>query len=80
MSEISADLEATKNDISALEFITHNIRLFMVESGGEDRSDFRVDLMKWESLLSQARLLMTKIEAAKERLNNPPPTHNERKP
>lgn len=56
-SEVFQDLVNTRTDISVLEDIVDNINLFMTHSGGEDRSAFKTDLVKYKALLEQARRL-----------------------
>lgn len=65
--EIQIDLDATNKDIARLDAIVENIAAFMNDSLGEDRSFCRVDLLKYQSLASEARDLKTRIETA---LNN----------
>ena len=60
-AEVEADLNATELDIEALDRIVQNLRFFIQASHGEDRSAFRVDLLKYEALAEQARTLRTRI-------------------
>lgn len=60
--EMEADLKATHDDIERLAAIVENLRGFVLHSAGEDRSGFRMDLFKYESLLLQAQRLAVSIE------------------
>lgn len=59
--EMKADLAATQRDIEALDSIAANLRVFIYEAHGEDRSAFKVDLLKYEGLASDGRRLRKKI-------------------
>lgn len=61
LEEVQKDKEFSKTDIEALSWIVQGIERFMYNPCGENRSDFRVDLMKYESLLSEA---LTKVNSA----------------
>ena len=67
LEEIEADLANTHKDTVRLLLITVNLELFIRESGGENRSGFRRDLMKYQALLSESRALTLKIQAAKDK-------------
>lgn len=61
LEEMEGDLNATIRDISRLEIILQNIRGFIQDSHGEKRSNFHIDVMKYEALLSEAVRLREKI-------------------
>lgn len=67
--EIEEDLKNTERDIQYLQVITQALNAFIRESDGEDRSSFRIDVMKYESLLSEAYDLKRRINLAKEKFN-----------
>lgn len=62
LSEIEADFNATKRDIEALQQIVSGLNTFIAYSHKEDRSKFRIDLFKYETLLRQGRELQKTIE------------------
>lgn len=55
LEDMQQDLAWTLADKERLSAIVENIRKFIEEPGAEIRTSFRVDLMKWESLLNQAK-------------------------
>lgn len=61
-AEVEHDYAETKKDIAHLEAVTQHLRAFITETD-EVRDHFKLDLMKYETLLSQARLLLAKIES-----------------
>ena len=63
-AEIEADLAATERDIIALSNIVGGLDTFVGQTNGEDRSRFKVDRLKYQSLLSQAHGLKQKIQDA----------------
>lgn len=69
IKEVQADYAATLRDIERCAIIAANVRLFMEDSVGEDRSKFKMDVFKWEALLSQARRLRDKIQLKLEELS-----------
>ena len=64
LSDIEADMNATANDIANLAMIASCLRNFIANSKGEDRAAFKSDLFKYESLYSQAKNIMGRIEKA----------------
>lgn len=48
--EIENDLREMSVDLERLRNITVNLRAFINDSFGEDRSRYKVDLLKWESI------------------------------
>lgn len=66
IEEISSDLAATDRDIERLDRIVKNLRSFITDCGEEDRSEFKLDVMKYETLLGRARRLRTTIALAME--------------
>lgn len=62
LEEVQKDKIASGIDIMALSAIVKNLREFIHNPCGEDRSSYRVDLMKWESHLAQARFLDGRIK------------------
>lgn len=64
IEEIRADLANTESDIIALSNIVGGLDIFMTRTGGEDRHYFKVDRLKYSSLLSQAHQLKQKIQSA----------------
>lgn len=71
LDEIEADIADTKRDISCLKSITDSLRVFIYQPGSEDRSMFKVDLFKYEVLLTQGRDLLGNIIIAKDKLVHP---------
>lgn len=62
IAEVQYDLANTRRDFSRLNTIVENLKLFIKDSGGEDRSFLKPELMKFERLLVQAEQLMPQIE------------------
>jgi hypothetical protein len=62
--EAQIDLEDTQRDVKRAKIIAGNIRLFITETGqtGEDRNYLRVDLLRWEGIVSQGLRLESKIQ------------------
>lgn len=60
-SEWDADYAATEADIKRLAAIVENLDLFITQAGEEDRRRFRVDLYKWQGILSEAQRLKTQM-------------------
>ena len=60
--EIEIDLANAESDIQALSNIVGSLDVFITRNGGEDRSAFRMDRFKYQSLLSQAHSLKQKIQ------------------
>lgn len=60
-AEAEADLAATLRDVTRLSAIVDNLRLFIHDSAGENRSLYRMDLMRFEKLLDDGRNLETAI-------------------
>lgn len=63
LPEMISDCEATQRDLERLDAIIFNLELFIRDSGEEDRTGFRMDLFKYQSLRSQAFILVVKITA-----------------
>lgn len=61
LSEMQADLADTESDIVALSNIVGGLDTFISRSGGEDRSAFKSDRLKYSALLAQAHRLKDKI-------------------
>lgn len=64
LSEMQADLADTESDIVALSNIVGGLDTFITRNGGEDRSAFKTDRLKYTSLLQQAHTLKQKIQSA----------------
>lgn len=62
--EIEYDLKCTEADIARCTAIVENMRLFMTDSGGENRAYLRTDLLRWQQMLDQAKDLLPKIQQA----------------
>lgn len=60
--EAQSDLSHTQIDIQRLRSIVYNLEKFIYESGGENRSFLRGDLVKYEGLLKHAETLESKIQ------------------
>ena len=60
LTEVLNDERDSLNDIAALGQIISGLRQF-IEVSYEDRRAFRIDLMKWQGLLEQARGLHAHI-------------------
>lgn len=61
--EMIGDYTATVEDISRLGLIVEALTGFIRDAHGEDRSAFRTDLMRYESLLAHATALRLRILA-----------------
>lgn len=59
---MQADLDATCEDIDRLQAVVENLTRFITESHGEDRSRWRIDVMRFESLLGKALKLKDAIK------------------
>jgi hypothetical protein len=59
--EFDRDYANTEADIEYLTEIVKNLDLFITQSGEEDRRAFRVDLYKYQGVLSQAQTLKTQM-------------------
>lgn len=64
LSEMQADLADTESDIVALSNIVGGLDTFISRNGGEDRSTFKTDRLKYSALLAQAHRLKQKIQSA----------------
>jgi len=62
-SELQADLLAVSRDIGRLEAVVDNLRDFIQDSDGEDRSGFKLCLWKCEAALKEGQALHAKITA-----------------
>jgi len=62
--QIKLDLKATQADIRRLTAIVQNMGDFIAFPHDEDRSRFKMDLMKWETFLDVARRLEAAIKRA----------------
>jgi len=60
--EAENDLSLTLNDIDNLNLIVDGLSGFIHHSGGENRSHFRADHMRYQALLAEAKRLQVKIE------------------
>lgn len=69
-AEIERDLENTNSDILYLGNIVQGLHLFIQDNGDEDRSGFKTDLLKYETLLNHAKELRIRIQAALESKNS----------
>jgi len=69
--QMKADLASTNRDIGRLQLIVRGIEGFMKDSGDEDRSSFRMDLFKYETLLEMALKFRRLIQEAIEKRNTP---------
>lgn len=72
--ELVYAFDLTKLDIARLRAITLNLRDFIEDSGGEDRKHFEVEVSRYQSLLNQARTILSQIEvvAAERNIQLPP--------
>lgn len=57
LTEMHTDLENTKADIARLVAICKNLESFIQNSGGEDRSFLKMNLLKYRGLLASADTL-----------------------
>lgn len=64
LSEMQSDLADTESDIQALSNIVGGLNTFLTRTGGEDRSAFKLDRLKYSALLGQAHSLKQKIQSA----------------
>lgn len=64
LEEMQRDLADTESDITALSNIVGGLDTFITRNGGEDRSAFKMDRLKYLALLEQARSLKKKIQSA----------------
>jgi len=71
--EVEADLINTINDEEVCRQIASLVARFINESGGEDRSIFRKDLMKWQVLGERAADLRVKIRTKLQELKEAQP-------
>lgn len=62
LEEMKGDLSATNRDIARLISIVRHLDAFIEDSHGEDRSLFRIDLMRFRSMLSEGLELKKTIE------------------
>lgn len=62
LDECIADLNFTNADIRRLEAIVPNLEEFIMDSGGEDRSACKMDLLRYRAYLDQAKGLRLRIE------------------
>lgn len=58
---------ATKADVRRLEAIVSNLEGFILDSGGEDRSHYKMDLVRFHSDLATGKRLLARIETVLER-------------
>ena len=70
ITDVESDLASTDRDIERLDSIAAGIRTFMNDSQGEDRSAFKVDVIKYEGLAGHARRLRENIVKVKDALQN----------
>lgn len=61
---MQADLAATVRDIERLQAITDNLSKFIADSHGEDRKQYRTELLKFDVLFGHAVALRVRIEKA----------------
>ncbi len=71
LAEMQSDLAATERDIERLNAIIDNLRLFISDSAGEDRSRFKAQLFTFEGLLGLAFRLRTTITERIDQANAP---------
>lgn len=64
IQEIQTDLTNTERDIQALSNIVESLDIFIFQSGGEDRSAFKTDRLKYSALLAEACVLKSKSQSA----------------
>lgn len=64
LNEMQIDLANTESDIQALASIVGALDIFITRNGGEDRSGFKTDRLKYSALLAQAHKLKDKIQFA----------------
>ena len=62
LAEMNQDLVNTEGDIYRLRAIVANLCGFIQYSGGENRKHLRMDLFKYEAMLSEAEVLKGKIQ------------------
>lgn len=62
-ADCQADLDATHDDIERLHAVVENLTRFIQEAHGEDRRTYRIDVMRFESLLNHAQKLALVIKA-----------------
>ena len=66
--EAENDLQAIIDDVARLSLIVENMEMFIRDSGGEDRSIFKIDLLKWKAILEDGRNLIQRIQRTIEKL------------
>lgn len=62
LEEMRSDLANTYSDIEALSDIVDALKVFTTRTGGEDRSAFRMDQVKYAALLAKAEQLRDTIQ------------------
>lgn len=70
---VAADLAATERDLKRCKTIAENIEAFIEDERENDRSEFRVDLMKWEALAKAAERLADKISETLNKMTDAEP-------
>ena len=63
-AEIQKDLADSQTDIDNCRKAVEGISGFITHNGGEDRRFLRIDLVKWEGILSAGERVHKLIEAA----------------
>lgn len=61
LEEAKLDLLNTQRDYKCILSICENLETFITQSGGEDRSKYKLDLFRYKALLQQATELEIKI-------------------
>lgn len=69
-AEIEADELATAKDVERLTIIRDNLRLFIEDNGGENRTAWKRELRLFEGTLEQGRMLLARIREIKGKTNN----------
>lgn len=81
LKEAHADLRDTQRDVECLKNIIDNLRCFIEQPGAlkpENRSHWRMTLMKTELCLAEGQLLITYIKSAILKLNTLPAEKKEK--
>jgi len=67
IEDVRFDLKSTDRDISRLTAIVDNLSEFIIDPCGEDRRSYVVDLLRYESLLAEAKKLKARIKEVYEK-------------
>lgn len=71
MEEVQSDLRDSQRDVASLRMLVSGMRVFVNQPGAENRSHLRLDLLKWETMLSTGEMLHAKIEEALASISTP---------